>query len=649
MRLRVRRRFEFFVWVGALGCAACACPCKESLNPPAARTTAAGASSVASTPPTATPAATPVKAVPAPAMPGVNVPAIKVDTVGYPAHWRKIAIFNLDPKGAVVRDEAGKVAYSFRPEDVKDRGLDESSQDRAFLADFSALTAPGRYTIEVGSAKSDSFVIGNAVYANALKAALKHFYFQRCRTALSEPYADWEGQAFTRAAACHVHEDVGWDYATYPEKKKKWQMVEGWHDAGNFDMYVPSTAPTAQSLLIAYESHPELFKEDSNIPESRNKVPDILDEARWGLSWILSMQESETGAFHARVAVYDHSDPDPVKERKPQWVAGIGTASTAKATAVLAQAARVYKKFDAAFAARCEKSARAGFAFLEQHPERILVDGKGSDQPLWDDSAEYPEIGARFTAAVEVYRSFKLPAALARARSFLNDPETQPAKFVEGGWPNLSRYGFMGLASDANTPADLRAEAKSRLLAAVETQRAQVDKDGYLVATTPKGYYWGANSNLLEKAHEMAFAFRLDPSRTWLKEAARDQWHWILGRNPNGYSMVTRVGKGPDRIYSMEWGHKNPPVPGYLIGGPNSSEFGFLAPGAPAKALLWDNPMPLSSGLPPHSLWHWEQSDLWDSGFVPKNTWDTGWWAVTEPDIYYNATLVLVAAEMQLE
>lgn len=595
--------------------------------------------------------ATPVVSAspPAPAMPGVNVPAIKVDTVGYPTHWRKIAIFNVDPRGAVVRDEAGKAAYTFRSEDIRDRGLDASSQDRAYQADFSALTAPGRYTIEVGNAKSDPFTIGGGVYREALLAALKHFYLQRCRTPLEKPYGEWKGDAYTRAEACHVHADVGWDYATYPEKKRKWQMVKGWHDAGNFDMYIPSTGPTAQSLLIAYESHPELFKEDSNIPESHNRVPDILDEARWGLEWILSMQETDTGAFHARVAVYDHSDPDPVKERKPQWVAGIGTASTAKAVAVLAQAARVYKKFDAVFARACERAARAGFTFLQQHPERILVDGKNSDQPLWDDSTEYPEIGARFTAAVEMYRAFRLPEALASVRSFLSDPETQPAKFVEGGWPNLSRYGFMGLVSDATAPAELRAQAKSRLLAAVETQRAQIERDGYLVATTPQGYYWGANSNLLEKAHEMAFALRLDPQRAWLKEAARDQWHWILGRNPNGYSMVTRVGKGPDRIYSMEWGHKNPPVPGYLIGGPNSSEMGFLAPNAPAKALLWDNPRPLSSGLPPHSLWHWEESDLWDAGFVPRNQWDKGWWAITEPDIYYNATLVLVASEMQLE
>ncbi len=582
-------------------------------------------------------------------MPGINVPAIKVDTVGYPSSWPKLAIFNIEPKGALVRNEAGQAAYAFRAQDVRPHGRDRASGDLVWQLDFSALTRPGRYSIENGAAKSDSFSIGQAVYARALQAGLKSFYFQRCRTALLEPHAVWEGKAYVRAAACHVHEDVAWDYATYPRKVKKWHLVGGWHDAGNFEMYIPSTGPSAQALLIAYESHPALFGDDSNIPESHNHTPDILDEVRWGLIWILAMQEPETGAFRSREAVFAWSDPDPVKERKPRWVAGVGTASTAKATAVLAQAARVYRHFDAPFAARCEAAARAGFAFLEQHPERIFVDGKGSEQPLWDDSAEYHEVGARFTAAVEVYRSFRSPQALARVRSYLDDPETQPAKFVEGGWPNLSRFAFMSLASDEQAPADLRALAKQRLLAAVETLRADIAADGYRCVTTLQGYYWGHNANLLEKAHELSFAARLDPSRTWLARAAQDQWHWILGRNPNGYSMVTRVGKGPDRIYSMEWGHADPPPPGFVVGGPNSVQLGLLAPGAPAKALLWDNPERLTSGLPAHSLWHWEQSDLWDGGFAAKDSYNNGWYAATEPDIYYQANFVLAASEMQLE
>jgi endoglucanase len=191
------------------------------------------------------------------------------------------------------------------------------------------------------------------------------------------------------------------------------------------------------------------------------------------------------------------------------------------------------------------------------------------------------------------------------------------------------------------------------LLAAVESARANIEQqDGYRCASGIGDYYWGHNSNLMEKAHQMAIALKLDPSRTWLREALRDQWHWIMGRNPNGYSMVTRLGKGPDRLYHTEWGNTpttKGPVPGYLLGGPNSADMGFLAPGAPAKAILWDNEKPLRSGLPPHTLWHAEQSDLWDSGFVADGQWTKGWWAATEPDIYYNANLVLVAAEVQAE
>ena len=71
------------------------------------------------------------------------------------------------------------------------------------------------------------------------------------------------------------------------------------------------------------------------------------------------------------------------------------------------------------------------------------------------------------------------------------------------------------------------------------------------------------------------------------------------------------------------------------------------APGAPAKALLWQNPKPLRSGLPAGTLWHWQQTDLWDAGFVAEEQWDNGWWAVTEPDILYSANFVLAAASVR--
>jgi endoglucanase len=639
-------------WLGFVSCAAwcsglLACEREQHIYVPYS---VAGAPSPAVSVVAAAPSASVAAPQSAPAMPGKNVPAIKVDTVGYPTGWRKLAIFNVPPTGAVVKDAGGHTVLVIEAGDVVDKGVDAASRDATWQVDFSRLKTDGRYFIEAAGQKSDSFEIGSGLYRETLLAALKQFYFQRCRTKLEAPYATWKGDEFSRKAPCHVHDGVGWDYADYPEKKRKWHTEAGWHDAGNYSQYVASAAPTAQALLSAFERHPALFKDgDENIPESGNKLPDILDETKWGLLWILSLQEPDSGAFRAREAVFDWDEGKPQDDRKVRWIAGAGSASTAKAASALAVAARVYKKYDPAFAARCEKASRAAWAFLEKHSERVLVDGKGSGQTLWDDSTEYQEGGARFIAAVEIWRSFRLPAALDKVKAQLeNDPETQPKKFFDGAWADLSRWGLTELAFDEKSPKELRAEAKNRLLAAVEPVRQQVEiSDGYRCASKTDDYYWGHNSNLLEKAHELLIAQKLDPSRTWLSEAARDQWHWILGRNPNGYSMVTRIGKGPERLYHTEWSDVKGPVPGYLLGGPNSSEMGMLAPGAPAKALLWDNEKPLRSGLPPHSLWHSAQSDLWDGGFVAEGKTDPGWWAITEPDIYYNANLVLVAAELQ--
>jgi endoglucanase len=397
------------------------------------------------------PAATLV--APAPAMPGKNVPAIKVNTLGYPWNWEKMAVFNVKPeKGkAVVKHADGKTALVLgEASAIRDMGKDEASKDPVWQVSFPILTTPGKYYIESKGVKSDLFQIGGVdeqLYAPVLKAALKHFYFQRCRCALTETYAAWEGSLYTRATACHAHEGIAWDYAHYPQKKKRWKPDAGWHDAGNYEMYVPSTAPTCQALLTAFERHPGLFKDGQlNLPESGNKVPDILDEAAWGLRWILSLQQEDGGVRH-REAVFDWSQEGPAdKEMKDHWIAGVGTASTGKACAVFAQAARVYAPHDKAFADKCRKAALKSWKFLKAHPERITVDGKGSGQPLWDDGAEYKkETGSRLAAAVEMWRTFQDKDALAEARQWLRDPDSQLTESM-GSWVNLSRVGLYGLS-----------------------------------------------------------------------------------------------------------------------------------------------------------------------------------------------------------
>lgn len=591
-----------------------------------------------------------------PAEPGVNVPAIKVDTVGYPSKWAKMAVFNVEPKDAVVKTESGEVAYSFKPEDIEDRGRDKASRDLVWAADFSALQTPGRYVIESGDAKSDPFTIGDDIYDLALQAGLKAFYFQRTRTALEAPYAVWEGDEFLRKGVSHAHKDVGWDIKDYPKKKLKWKVEAGWHDAGNYDMYVPSTAPTTQALLMAYEANPDLFPDGhTNIPESGNGIPDILDEALWGVKWVLSVQEKD-GGFRLRETVMTQDEVGSVpadQDMTVRWIDRVGSASTAKGCAMAALASRVYAKHNPKLAKRAAKAAQKAWEWLQAHPERVLVPPTGAAKEngwlLWDDGENVDtDKGARFLAAATMWDVFRDDRALVKVKELLEDDATSPYSMPWGSWVNLSRWGAMSLAMDEKTPEEVRNEAKERLLTAAKMLKPFVERDGYSCASrAPQDYYWGHNSNLLEKAHLLQVAYQLDPSLEWAQQAVRDQWHWILGRNPNGFSMITRVGNGPKAFYHAEWGPLYPKVPpGNLVGGPNYDDMKFLSPDAPAKAILWESPQDLKSGVPKGGLWHWKQDDLWEAGFLPEGSWDDGWWGVVEGDIYYQGNLAIMAAYM---
>jgi len=636
----------------------------------------------------------------APAQPGVNTSLVKVDTVGFTPLARKLAVVNL-PDGYLRPASPANNAYDFsivevtasgqaRPGgpawsagagDLAFKGKDPASGDECWQVDFTGLTLCGRYIarltkvadlcrdprvdcvklppplpslkdlgVDARFLASSPFDIAPTAYARALVAAQKMFYYQRDRTALKEPCTLWgpDDDDYTRATAPHTYGDVGWLLDAYPKKTARWPVQKGWFDAGNLDIYVPSEAPSAQTLLLAYDLAPQAFGDANGIPESGNGIPDILDEAAWGLDWVAAMQTPE-GSFRAREAVMTLGEvPEGPADldRTTRWVSGIGSASTAKACAALALAARVFRPFDAARAAAYARGAQNAWAWLQAHPDKVaLANPRGCDQPLWDDGADQPaEAGCRAAAAFEMWHSFKLAAALEDLRARWGDPQLG-SEGLGGGWPNIGRFAVLGVALDPEAPEGMRAEARRRLFAAVDPLRDRVDKDGYRCALRTDEYYWGSPCVLLEKASLLALAARLDPEgHAWAREAALDQWHWVLGRNANAYSLVSRVGFGPTRIYHSEWGKKRVPPPGYLVDGPNYGSAPFLAPGMPAKALLWFSPTDLASGAKAGDPWHNDQQDLWQGGFLRQDQWGVGWWVVSEVDVYYNANLVLAGA-----
>src|SRR5262249_39680039 len=155
-------------------------------------------------------------------------------------------------------------------------------------ADFTAFTTTGHYVLVIGDKQSFPFEIKDDVYADLGKAVLKSFYFQRSSISLEERYAGkWSRSAKHSGDLVIVRpssfEDSRGSVISCPG---------GWYDRGDFNKYVVSSAISMSNLLSAYEDFTNYFDTlNTNIPESNDKVPDVLNETLFNLRWMLTMQD----------------------------------------------------------------------------------------------------------------------------------------------------------------------------------------------------------------------------------------------------------------------------------------------------------------------------------------------------------------------
>jgi endoglucanase len=220
-----------------------------------------------------------------------------------------------------------------------------------WVGDFTPLRAPGRYRIVADNGFSSyPFDVGPGVFDTVVHAVQRAFYYQRAFTEIDARHAPgpW------------VHAS---DAALAPPG-----VVKGWHDAGDFSLYSASINSALFWLLSAVADFSPR-EDDTGIPESGNGVPDLLDEARWGLEWLLSVQDRHGGfqntTCQERYGPYGTNWPERMS---PYHVGEVGTIATGRAVGTLAFASVLYRPYDAAFAERSLEAARAGYRFLLAHP-----------------------------------------------------------------------------------------------------------------------------------------------------------------------------------------------------------------------------------------------------------------------------------------
>src|SRR5690606_27195608 len=173
---------------------------------------------------------------------------------------------------------------------------DNASGDTVQTIDFSDFTTPGTYRLVVGDAQSAPFQIGVTLYSQLKQDALHYFYLNRSGIPLEPEYAgEWARQAghiSDEDVTCWSGTDA--DGNTWEGCDYRLNVRGGWYDAGDYGKYVVNGGISVWTLLNLYERLPDAFGDGSMpIPENNNGVPDILDEARWEMEFLLAMQVPE--------------------------------------------------------------------------------------------------------------------------------------------------------------------------------------------------------------------------------------------------------------------------------------------------------------------------------------------------------------------
>jgi endoglucanase len=493
---------------------------------------------------------------------------IKVDQVGY---------LNGAPKVALVASRTAGMEFTVRSAEnggVVFRGkltaaaADPDSGDRVQAADFTGLTKSGKYYLEVPNVgRSWEFAIDPNVYSRTWYLAMRSYYGQRCGTAvdLGPEFPGFKHDACHLAGAYHPSSGKTGSHAS----------TGGWHDAGDYGRYVVNSGITSGTLLWTYEMFgPQVKGVKLNLPESGNGTPDILNEIRWNLQWMLSMQDEDGGVWHKQTSEQFCPFVMPEMDKLVSYVIGTGagpfksSCATGDLAAVMAIAARVYRPFDGAFAAKCLRASEKAWDWLERHsnvtfrnPAGVGTgaygDGDCSDEHLWA-AAEL----ARTTRGERYERYFGEHYEGFRKSLRATNPQS---------WANVANLALWTYALGGGGNGAAVAAIRQDSLAAAKQIVSRSEANGYRISMTSRDYVWGSNSVVANYGMQLlvANAFQREPR---FVEAALEDLHYLLGRNTFSLSFVTQVGD-----HAFQHPHHRPsgadnnpqPWPRLLSGGPN--------------------------------------------------------------------------------
>ncbi len=485
--------------------------------------------------------------------------SIRINQIGYlPDASKSAVVAGVGTTFYLIPAAGGAATYSGKLEGPMS---DSVTGEEICLADFSIFQIRGDYRLVVeGIGASYPFRIADDVYREIDQAALKFFYFQRCGLALEEAYAgDWKHEV------CHQEQGI-----VLEDDSLMWEAPGGWHDAGDYGRYTVNTAVSVADLLLSWDMYPEAFADDTGIPESGNGTPDVLDEARYALEWMLHMQDNASGGVYHKMTSVNFPSLllKPEQDNMKMYFSPVSSTATADFAAVLALAARVYKTIAPDFSQKCLASAEKAWFWLKafEGPPGF-ANPEGMQTGEYGDRIDQDE---RFWAAAELFRTTGKTEYGDAVRIAFTKGELS---FLGLGWQEVSGFGSIAwlFAEQQEKDSVVTAGITDLVMTAAKNILQRVQSDTYGSPLLPAEYGWGSNSGVLNHAILLLIANSLQPGDDWIK-AAEACRQYLLGGNIIGQCYFTGFGtktvlqphhrpSAADRVKA--------PVPGMLAGGPN--------------------------------------------------------------------------------
>jgi endoglucanase len=599
---------------------------------------------------------------------------IRIDQFGYLPNSTKFAViakaetgFNagkgidldITKKVELRKTSDNSVVFDGLPSAWNGGTTDSYSGDKGWWWNFSAYTTVGEYYIRVYKTSgfavdSYKFEISADVYANALKAAVNMFYYQRInqeKTAEFASGAKWvDGAWYERA-----NQEKAATFLTDRTKTK--DVSRGWFDAGDPNKYVTFALEPVHDLLTSYEHHKSMWdKFNLNIPESKNNIPDLLDEIKWEIDWLKNMQDDATGGLHIKAGILNDGAyiSPPSSDTRTRYYDKLCPSSSIAGAGMMAHAAvnfKLHKDLET-YSADLLKRAEAAWNYYETAPDKALRCDNGEieagDADGSGDHFALEHLAEATTAAVYLFAL----TGKQKYQDFIitNYQQARPYKAEDWGvYRSHQSSALLFYITLPNADPTVKNNIISRKTSAQKSTGSFYSTNEADNLYRARTIYpnWGSNSLISRQgADNMDFiAYNLLSSdHARFKEKGQAIINYLHGVNPLGMCYLSNMYQyGGDFCFDEMWhswfnagtkydnidGSNVGPAPGFLAGGFNKSTVTQMLVKVGTEsfnAKVADQPT--------------------QKTFSNDNTGNAsaGPWAYNEPAIYYNSGYVKLLA-----